>query len=158
MQERSGSPNRIVIGIDDTDMPGTPGTGRMARMLTERLEALGIAPVRGTARYQLYEGPGAPKTSHNSAAALRPDGEGGRFVGLPGIRVLSGQMTEGDILAGSGVVEMREEETGQSFPPGAVLDAGGWIRPRLVGHLPMVAACREAEGGRVHADARSYQA
>jgi hypothetical protein len=60
----------VVVGIDDTDMPGTPGTGRLARLLAAEIEAGGLGCVLGVTRHQLFDGPGVPKTSHNSAAAL----------------------------------------------------------------------------------------
>jgi hypothetical protein len=66
----SASAESVVVGIDDTDAPGTSGTGRLARALAARLEADDLGEVRGVTRHQLYEGPGVPKTSHNSAAAL----------------------------------------------------------------------------------------
>jgi hypothetical protein len=60
----------VVVGIDDTDAPGISGTGRVARTLAAELTAAGLGEVLGITRHQLYEGPGVPKTSHNSAAAL----------------------------------------------------------------------------------------
>ncbi|MCJ7726722.1 MAG: hypothetical protein MUP76_10090, partial [Acidimicrobiia bacterium] len=70
MPARSESLERIVVGIDDTDMPGTPGTGRLARLLGGLLEESAAGRVCGVTRHQLFEGPGVPKTSHNSAAAI----------------------------------------------------------------------------------------
>lgn len=242
MPARFESPERIVVGIDDTDMPGTPGTGRLARMLGSRFDEAGAGRVCGVTRHQLFEGPGVPRTSHNSAAAivligadpvlaesvgvefllehaadgsdpgiavlagrpspdvlslarrtqrelverseaeraaadagirlrglggsddgvigalaaaaLRADGGDGRFVGLAGIRDLKGRMTVADILRRSGVAAVVDEATGMPLDDGQVLDTGDWVRPRVVGHLPIVVA-RSAESGRwVHADAR----
>ena len=242
---RSEFPDRVVVGIDDTDMPGTPGTGHLARLLAVGLEEAGIGRCRGVTRHQLYEGPGVPKTSHNSAAAivmeeadagrveevvtgflvehaadgsdpgaavfdavpppavlafarraqrelvkreeaedlaawaglilrglggtrdgvigalaaaaLRTDGNDGRFVGLHGIRCLDGKMTVGEILDCSDIVAVVDEVSGLPLPAGSTLDTGGWIRPRVVDHQPFVVARRGEEGGWVHADARSHQ-
>jgi hypothetical protein len=60
----------IYIGIDDTDMPDTIGTGRLARMLNEHLcEKTGLE-CRGVTRHQLLVHPKIPYTSHNSSACL----------------------------------------------------------------------------------------
>jgi hypothetical protein len=58
----------VLLALDDTDMPGTPGTGRLARVL-----ATAIAdqfPVAGVTRHQLLVDPAIPYTSHNSSAVL----------------------------------------------------------------------------------------
>jgi len=242
MQARSESPDRIVVGIDDTDMPGTPGTGRLARMLSGLFEEAAAGRVCGVTRHQLFEGPGVPKTSHNSAAAivlvdadpalaeslgvefllehaaegsdpgiavlvgrpspevlalarrtqqelvlrpeaeraaadagirlrglggtndgvigalaaaaLRADGGDGRFVGLRGIRDLKGRMTVADILRRSGVAAVVDEATGMPLDDGQVLETGDWVRPRVVGHAPIVVARSTEMGSWVHADAR----
>ena len=58
-----------LIGIDDTDIPETRGTGRLARMLVEELGACGLM-CRGVTRHQLLVHPSVPYTSHNSAACI----------------------------------------------------------------------------------------
>jgi hypothetical protein len=242
MPVRSESPDRIVVGIDDTDMPGTPGTGRLARVLCEHYEQASVGRVCGVTRHQLFEGPGVPKTSHNSAAAivlidadplvagsigeefllrrhaegsdpgiavligraprrvlafalraqrelvtrseaeslaaerdiylrglagtrdgvigalsaaaLRADGGDGRFVGLRGIRGLHGKMTVRDILSQSDIAAVVDEETGTPLGDEHVIETRDWVRPRVVGHLPVLVARRNG-GGWVHADART---
>ncbi len=58
----------VYIALDDTDMPDSPGTGRLARdlfsLLEHRYHLLGIT------RHQLYVHPDIPYTSHNSAAVI----------------------------------------------------------------------------------------
>ena len=66
-----------LIGIDDTDMPDTRGTGRLARMVLADLVARG-AVEHGVTRHQLLVHPSVPYTSHNSSACLAidaPDGQ-----------------------------------------------------------------------------------
>jgi hypothetical protein len=245
MPVRSGSPDRVFVGIDDTDMPGTPGTGRIARRLAESLRREALGRELGVTRHQLFEGPGVPKTSHNSAAAivleapdagrvmehgerflldhhasgsdpgiavlvgrapatvlafarrtqrevvtrreaerlagehdiplaglsgtrdgvigalaavaLCADGGDGRFVGLPGIRALEGRMRVGDILESSGIASVVVEESGAPLGDERIVDTGGWVRPRLIGHLPVMVVRRE-RGEWVHADARPHRA
>lgn len=64
------SPDRWVIGIDDTDMPDEGGTGQLVRRLAAEIRERGLGVPIGVTRHQLYEGPGVPKTSRNSAAAI----------------------------------------------------------------------------------------
>ncbi|MCA1916646.1 ABC transporter substrate-binding protein [Methanospirillum hungatei] len=58
----------VYVSLDDTDMPDSPGTGRLARdlfsLLEQRYQLLGIT------RHQLYVHPDIPYTSHNSAAVI----------------------------------------------------------------------------------------
>lgn len=70
MSARSESPDTWVIGIDDTDMPDIGGTGSLARRVAIELGALGVGKSTGVTRHQFFEGPGVPKTSRNSAAAI----------------------------------------------------------------------------------------
>ena len=58
-----------LIGLDDTDMPDTRGTGRLARMLADALAERGLRD-QGVTRHQLWVHPSVPYTSHNSAACL----------------------------------------------------------------------------------------
>ena len=67
---KSDSPDLWVIGVDDTDMPDEGGTGQLARKLVHEIEQLGLGTSTGVTRHQLFEGPGVPKTSRNSAAAI----------------------------------------------------------------------------------------
>lgn len=59
----------ILIGIDDTDNADSPGTGRLARELSEHLQAHGLS-VYGITRHQLLVDPRIPYTAKNSSAAL----------------------------------------------------------------------------------------
>jgi hypothetical protein len=58
----------IYVGIDDTDMPGTPGTNQLARDLVRR-----VAPrfeCRMIVRHQLLADPRVPRTSKNGSASI----------------------------------------------------------------------------------------
>lgn len=63
-----------LIGLDDTDMPGTRGTGRLARMLAAELAAQGTT-IRGVTRHQLLVHDDVPYTTHNSAACVATAGD-----------------------------------------------------------------------------------
>ncbi|MDD1679344.1 MAG: ABC transporter substrate-binding protein [Methanomicrobiales archaeon] len=58
----------VYLGIDDTDMPDTPGTGRIARAIASQLFSL--CDITGITRHQLYVHPDIPYTSHNSCAVI----------------------------------------------------------------------------------------
>lgn len=62
----------LFLGIDDTDMPDSPGTGRIARTVAARLSSM--CTITGITRHQLYIHPDIPYTSHNSCAVIHCEG------------------------------------------------------------------------------------
>ena len=58
-----------LIGVDDTDMPDTRGTGHLARAIADELASQGYTPA-GITRHQLLVHPDIRYTSHNSANCL----------------------------------------------------------------------------------------
>jgi tRNA(Ile2) C34 agmatinyltransferase TiaS len=58
----------LLIALDDTDMPGTPGTGRLARAIADLFSER--YRVAGVTRHQLLVDPAIPYTSHNSSAVI----------------------------------------------------------------------------------------
>jgi hypothetical protein len=64
----------ILIGIDDTDVQGSRGTGRLARAVAEQIAE--HYPVRCVTRHQLFVHPSIPYTSHNSCAVVQIEAEG----------------------------------------------------------------------------------
>lgn len=85
----------VLIGIDDTDNPYTPGTGRRARALLHELQAAGLGSPAGATRHQLLVDDRIPYTSHNSSACLawRSPDDDPRAV-LTAIIELAGQFLE----------------------------------------------------------------
>jgi len=72
----------IYVGIDDTDMPGTPGTNQFARALATHLSDRYRCAL--IVRHQLLEDPRVPCTSKNSAASMLLEPRNGSSVeGLP---------------------------------------------------------------------------
>lgn len=55
------------IGLDDTDVIGSPGTGRLARELAQNLKDLGLGTSLGVTRHQLLVDDRINYTSHNSS-------------------------------------------------------------------------------------------
>ena len=62
--------NRILIGIDDTDIIGSRGTGFLSRQLAAELEKNKLGIISGITRHQLLIHPDIPYTSQNSSACL----------------------------------------------------------------------------------------
>ncbi len=59
----------IFIGIDDTDIIGTPGTNQLARVILKRLGELARDSI--ICRHQLFFDPRVPYTSHNGSASIQ---------------------------------------------------------------------------------------
>ncbi len=69
----------IFVGIDDTDNPGSRGTGRLARGIAAELGK--SYELYGVTRHQLLVHPDIPYTSHNSSAVIHLNGCGAADVG-----------------------------------------------------------------------------
>ena len=61
---------QLLVGIDDTDVKDSRGTGYKARMLAKNVIKAGLGEVPGISRHQLLVDPRIPYTSHNSSACL----------------------------------------------------------------------------------------
>lgn len=88
-----------------------------------------------------------------AGAALRSTGEDGRYIGLAGIRDLDGRLPVGEILARSGVSEVRTAD-GRRLDDATEIETRGWVRPALVGGRPVLVV-REEEGRLVPNERRS---
>ncbi len=62
--------NRILLGIDDTDIIGSRGTGFLSRQLASELEENKLGNIVSITRHQLLVHPDIPYTSQNSSACL----------------------------------------------------------------------------------------
>ncbi|MFH0964232.1 MAG: ABC transporter substrate-binding protein [Planctomycetota bacterium] len=65
----AGARDVLLVGIDDTDVVGSRGTGWRARTLAQRLRDAGWVTL-GVTRHQLLVDPRIPYTSHNSSACI----------------------------------------------------------------------------------------
>lgn len=59
----------IFLGIDDTDVIGSPGTNRLARVIVRRLGRVGEGAI--ICRHQLFFDPRVPYTSGNGSASIQ---------------------------------------------------------------------------------------
>jgi hypothetical protein len=62
---------QIIICIDDTDIIGSRGTGELAEMIAQEIEAQGWGKSFGVTRHQLLVHEDIPYTSHNSAMCFK---------------------------------------------------------------------------------------
>lgn len=60
----------LLIGIDDTHVLESTGTGRMARNLADYLTGMGMGEPLGVSRHQLLVDDRIPYTSHNSSLCI----------------------------------------------------------------------------------------
>lgn len=68
--------NVIFVGLDDTDIPNSPGTNKLARLLLRCLAPDYVG--RLVVRHQLLSDPRVPMTSHNSSASILFEARNGR--------------------------------------------------------------------------------
>jgi hypothetical protein len=121
------------IGIDDTDVIGTPGTGRCARRIAAILST--TCAIIGVTRHQLFVSPAVPYTSHNSrghplelaGVGLAATGDGGRFLLKGANRSTMGILDVGTLL-NAGIDEITTLD-GVSVCAGAVDTLGKPPRP-----------------------------
>lgn len=71
--DNSGVNVIVLIGVDDTDVIGSPGTGRVARALAGHIQERGGGTPLGVTRHQLLVHPAIPYTSHNSSLCIALD-------------------------------------------------------------------------------------
>jgi hypothetical protein len=65
----------IYVGIDDTDIIGSPGTNQLARAIVRRLGPVARGAI--VCRHQLFFDPRVPYTSRNGSASIQlPHGDG----------------------------------------------------------------------------------
>ncbi len=60
----------VYIGIDDTDITGSPGTGNLSKRMARHLESLGLGISTGITRNQLLVDSRIRYTSHNSSLCI----------------------------------------------------------------------------------------
>ncbi|HZD42466.1 MAG TPA: ABC transporter substrate-binding protein [Methanomicrobiales archaeon] len=108
----------VLLGIDDTDIPSSRGTGRLARQIADALSS--DYTILGVTRHQLLVHPSIPYTSHNSSAVLHL-GDGGEENSCEDIFRRARELLMADYIEGSdpGLAVARED----SVPP-EVLDFG----------------------------------
>ncbi len=107
---------------------------RAASQLVEMGEALGLAERAGVPLRALG-GDGLGVIGALASAALRAEGNDGRFIDLPGLRDLPGVVGAEDL----GRLGMRLDHRGERGPvAGDRYETLGWVRPRLIAGRPVL--------------------
>jgi hypothetical protein len=161
----------VARAVSREAIPGSdPGVAVMTGAAPAAMVAFARAAQRGlvtrTRAVRLAEDAGIPLLGLGGTedgvigalggAALRADGNDGRFVGLRGIRDVSGSMPVADLLDRTAIWRVVDEATGTGLEGGVIIDVGDWVRPRLIHGRPVVVA-RQVEGAWANADVRPEQ-
>ncbi len=157
----------IFIGIDDTDIVGSPGTNQLARALLKRLEGVSSSAV--ICRHQLFFDPRVPYTSKNGSASIQlPQADSMPMDSLieiardvmrawfvsgsdPGLCVASGvrpALTAFGLRCKREVVT-QEEAKDLASRTGCYLEGLGGTRQGVIGALAAVGLVAGGEDGRV---------
>lgn len=81
-----------------------------------------------------------------AAVGLRASGNDGRFVGLAGIRDIDGVVRAGELLERSAISRV-VEANGEAIGDHELIDSGGWIRPSVIDHHPVLVVGPASDGG-----------
>ena len=161
----------IVLGIDDTDVAGTPGTNQLARLIVSQLGLLGRGSV--ITRHQLFFDPRVPYTSGNGSASIQlPYGEEiprsqlidrvrrvmrGWYVegSDPGLAVAERSAPAIDAFAARAKTQVvsQDEARDVAADAGCYLEGLGGTNQGIIGALSAIAlACGRDDGRVVHID------
>jgi hypothetical protein len=161
----------IVVGIDDTDVTGSPGTNHLARLIVSRLGSV----ARGFAitRHQLFFDPRVPYTSGNGSASIQlPHGDQVPRAELldrirtvmrewyvegsdPGLAVADRSAPAIDAFAARAKAEVvsQDEARAVAAETGCHLEGLGGTNQGIIGALSSIAlACGGNDGRVVHLD------
>jgi len=157
----------LLIGIDDTDMPGTRGTNQLAREIVRRLASdwtcLWIV------RHQLFVDPRVPYTSQNGSASIAVAGplDVPRIADVcrqaihdwfipgsdPGLCVAASADVSADVVAYAHHCERevvsQEQAHDVAGRTGLHLEGLGGTHGGVIGALAAVGLAREANSGRI---------
>ncbi len=106
----------LYLALDDTDIAGSRGTGRLARAIAADLSSDWL--VAAVTRHQLLVHPAVPYTSHNSCAVLHIRTDNGEDADA--IFERAPEAVFGDFIEGS--------------DPGIALAAGSQVAPALIAY------------------------
>ena len=157
----------ICVGIDDTDIVGSPGTNQLARLIVNRVGALGAGAI--ICRHQLFVDPRVPYTSGNGSASIQlPHGGGVPREALiaavratmrdwyvegsdPGLAVASRVSPEMTAFAAHVKTDLATQDEARSVASraGCHLEGLGGTHQGIIGALAAVALAAGGEDGRV---------
>lgn len=161
----------IYVGIDDTDIVGSPGTNQLARVIVGRLGSLAAGTI--VCRHQLFFDPRVPYTSGNGSASIQLP-RGGEVPRLeliarvrdtmrdwyvegsdPGLAVTEGVSPEMTAFAVHAKTEIATQAEARAVAAraGCHLEGLGGTDQGIIGALAAVALAAGGQDGRVvHSD------
>jgi hypothetical protein len=157
----------IYVGIDDTDIIGSPGTNQLARAILKRLGPLGEGAI--ICRHQLFVDPRVPYTSKNGAASIQlPRGdEIGRAILIetvrdvmrawyvegsdPGLAVAAASSPEMAVFAARAKTEVVSQSDARRVAAraGCHLEGLGGTEQGIIGALAAIPLVAGGDDGRV---------
>jgi hypothetical protein len=161
----------IIVGIDDTDIEGSPGTNHLARLIVSRLESVARGSV--ITRHQLFFDPRVPYTTGNGSASIQlPHGDQVTRADLldrirtvmrewyvegsdPGLAMAEHSTPAIDAFAARAKTEVvtQDEARAVAAEAGCHLEGLGGTNQGIIGALSAVAlACGGNDGRVVHVD------
>ena len=162
----------IYIGIDDTDIVGSPGTNQLARAIVKGLGAAGEHAI--ICRHQLFFDPRIPYTTQNGSASIQlPRGEGiprGTLIDTvrdvmrgwyvdgsdPGLAVATTASAEMAAFAATAKTDVVSQSDAHAVADraGCHLEGLGGTEQGVIGALAAIALVAGGDDGRVvHLDA-----
>ncbi|MBZ5496975.1 MAG: ABC transporter substrate-binding protein [Acidobacteriia bacterium] len=157
----------IYVGIDDTDIIGTPGTNQLARAMLKRLDKAADGAV--ICRHQLFFDPRVPYTSKNGSASIQLPGANG--VALDRLIEVLREVMRGWFVAGSdpglcvaaevseevkafglrckGEVVTQDEARALAARAGCYLEGLGGTEQGVIGALAAIGLVAGGQDGRV---------
>jgi hypothetical protein len=161
----------ILVGIDDTDIIGSPGTNQLARAIVGRLGVVAKGSI--ICRHQLFFDPRVPYTSQNGSASIQlPHGADiprGELIDTvrdvmhawfvegsdPGLAVASGASEEMAVFAARAQTEIVTQADARAVADrtGCHLEGLGGTNQGIIGALAAIALAAGGNDGRVvHVD------
>jgi len=162
----------IYVGIDDTDIIGSPGTNQLARAIVRALGTAGRQAI--VIRHQLFFDPRVPYTSQNGSASIQlPVGDElprAELISVardvmrswfiegsdPGLAVAAGTCDEMDAFAARARTEVVDQAEARAIAQraGCHLEGLGGTEQGVIGALSAIALAASGNDGRViHLDA-----
>jgi hypothetical protein len=157
----------IYLGIDDTDIIGSPGTNQLARAIVRRLGPVARGAI--VCRHQLFFDPRVPFTSGNGSASIQlPDGDGipradlldavraeiGAFFvegSDPGLAIAVHRSAEIEAFAARAKTEVVSQSDARAVAEGSrcYLEGLGGTNQGIIGALAAIALAAGGNDGRV---------
>ncbi len=144
--QHDGADPGLCIATDDLDAPEIVAFGmRATREVVQKAEAIALAANAGLVLRELG-GTGLGVIGALSAVGLRLGRMDGRYLSLPGLHSMRGQMSVAELLAGSQIDRVVDDNDDPLSDDDRV-DTSNWVRPELVDGEIVLRVRRRQTGG-----------